>query len=229
MQSGQMKILAFDTSANSCSICLKDGKKILSIYNEELARGQAELLIPQIEIMLKKNSLVMKDIDLIAVCNGAGSFTGLRASISAARAFAIALEKPVLGINSFEAYYKLLSEEEKSDYNVVIVESKREDFYYALYDREGNELKEPQAQYFDDIMSVISDNKISVIGDGADRFIEAGENLDIFYKKNEDYPNVEMIADIAYEKYMDNKEAIDKDIRKYFPSPLYIRAPYTCK
>lgn len=223
-----MKILAFDTSANSCSICLKDREKTLSVFQEELERGQAELLIPEIDRILKQNNMTMKDINLIAVCNGAGSFTGIRASISAARAFGIALDVPVLGVSSFEVYYNLLSDKEKTDNNLVIVESKRDDFYFALYDREGNEIEKPQAAYFDDVLSKVFDKKISVIGDGADRFIGFGKDLDIFYKRNEKFPNVEVMADIALKKYKNNKVEIDKDVRSFFPSPLYIRAPYVC-
>ena len=81
-----MYTLAFDTTAAGCSIILmKDSTKLAS-YTERMAFGQAEVLIPEIKNILESQNVSFNDLDLITVCVGPGSFTGVRAGISAARA-----------------------------------------------------------------------------------------------------------------------------------------------
>jgi tRNA threonylcarbamoyl adenosine modification protein YeaZ len=43
------------------------------------------------------------DLDAIAVGTGPGNFTGVRISVSAARGLALALDRPAIGVTTFEA------------------------------------------------------------------------------------------------------------------------------
>ena len=106
-----MYTLAFDTSARCCSIGLMNNNHLVDSFAEEMDFGQAEVLLPQIETMLKRNSLKFADINLLGVCIGPGSFTGVRSAISCARAFSLALpELSVTGISAFDAYVNSLAE-----------------------------------------------------------------------------------------------------------------------
>ena len=129
----KMYILAFDTTAAACSIVLLQDGKVLSRYHEIMDFGQAEVLIPQIQKMLVAQNLKFSDINLLLVCVGPGSFTGVRSSISAARTFPLACPNLALdGVSAFDAYVLGLDEDERADINAVIIETKREDFYIQL-------------------------------------------------------------------------------------------------
>lgn len=78
---GKMYILAFDTTAGNCSIALLQDGRPVSVFAQTMDFGQAEVLIPQIKIMLEEQNLRFSDLGLIAVCDGPGSFTGVRASV----------------------------------------------------------------------------------------------------------------------------------------------------
>lgn len=89
-----MYTLAFDTTANGVSVLLSKDGRTIDLFQEEMDFGQAEVLIPEIRNTLEAENLQFKDLGLAVVCTGPGSFTGVRSSISTARAFGLACPKP---------------------------------------------------------------------------------------------------------------------------------------
>lgn len=96
-------VLAFDTSAAHCAaaLLLPDGRCLHRF--EEMAKGQAEALMPMLEGLLNEVGLVWKDVSAIAVGTGPGNFTGVRISVAAARGLALALGVPAVGVTTLEA------------------------------------------------------------------------------------------------------------------------------
>ncbi|MEX0628166.1 MAG: tRNA (adenosine(37)-N6)-threonylcarbamoyltransferase complex dimerization subunit type 1 TsaB, partial [Cucumibacter sp.] len=80
---------------------MADGRT-LSIA-EDRARGHAEVLIGQVDLLLARGGIAHADIDRVAVTTGPGSFTGLRVGLAAARGFGLALSIPVLGVGTLTA------------------------------------------------------------------------------------------------------------------------------
>jgi tRNA threonylcarbamoyladenosine biosynthesis protein TsaB len=216
-----MYTLAFDTTANGCSIILiKDGIT-LAKYNEEMAFGQAEVLIPQIKSLLDSHNLQVADLSLMAVCTGPGSFTGVRSGISAARAFGLAVATmKVFGISAFEAYLHDLQIDVIAEINAVIIETKRDDFYYQLFDKHLHKLTEPSAAHIEDILPQLRNKKVSFIGDGVERFLSKPTGLSLHAIRQENCPPIRELAEVAIEKYQ-NKSGD-------YPKPLYLRAPDVC-
>ena len=89
-------ILAFDTSAAHCAAALLCAGKI-EVRVDEMARGQAEHLMPMLEEVLAAQGLTWADLDAIGVGTGPGNFTGIRISVAAARGLALGLGIPAVG------------------------------------------------------------------------------------------------------------------------------------
>ncbi len=96
-------ILAFDTSAAHCAAALLRDGQIVGARREEMARGQAEALMPLLEGLLLDHRLAWRDLSAIGVGVGPGNFTGIRISVSAARGLALSLGIPAIGVSGFEA------------------------------------------------------------------------------------------------------------------------------
>ena len=96
------KLIAFDTSAAHCAAALLLGNQI-STRVDEMAKGQAEHLMPMLEDMLHDAGIGWRDLDGIGVGTGPGNFTGIRIAVSAARGLALGLGKPAIGVNGFAA------------------------------------------------------------------------------------------------------------------------------
>ena len=216
-----MFTLAFDTTVNFCSIVLFNGSQEIARFEKEMDFGQAETLIVKIDEIIKKHNLIFKDLSLVTVCTGPGSFTGVRSSISAARAFKLACPNVnIAGINAFETYIAELKNEEISEINAVIIETKREDFYIQYYDHNLNKIMPPSTAFYEDIIKVLGNKKVTLIGDGVERFLSRPSGLNLHYVKIKQNISIDQLA-LAGLKKLSNK-TID------FPKPLYLKAPDVC-
>ncbi|PJE29030.1 tRNA threonylcarbamoyl adenosine modification protein YeaZ [Pseudooceanicola antarcticus] len=95
-------ILAFDTSAPHCAAALLDGDSLIASQREEMARGQAERLVPLLEELLATAGRNWSELSALAVGVGPGNFTGIRISVSLARGLALGLGIPAIGVTGFD-------------------------------------------------------------------------------------------------------------------------------
>jgi len=101
-----MIILGVDTSGRegSLALCNGDASSFAVLEFVPLAGGMySAQLVPQLAAALGRQNLTNSDIDLLAVASGPGSFTGLRVGLSAVKALAEVLKKPVVALTVLEA------------------------------------------------------------------------------------------------------------------------------
>ncbi len=98
-----MLTLGFDTSTGHISAALVDDGNVVAAIHEDLARGQAEKLLPMIIGMLETANATFQDIDRIGVGIGPGNFTGIRISVATARGLAMGRGIPAIGISTNQA------------------------------------------------------------------------------------------------------------------------------
>lgn len=98
-----MKILAFDTSSASGSVALVDDNVLAAEWTSSRVAAHAVWLLPHIDGLLRGVNLGIRDIDIFAVANGPGSFTGLRIGISVAKGLAWSLRKRAVGVSTLDA------------------------------------------------------------------------------------------------------------------------------
>jgi tRNA threonylcarbamoyladenosine biosynthesis protein TsaB len=145
-----MNILAFDTCFGAVSVAvgyrIVGGELRLREAFELRSTGHAERLFPMIAEVMDGAGLVFPDIDRIAVTLGPGTFTGVRVGISAARALALAMGRPVVGITSLAAMahraVALLADEVAGRQLVVAVDARRGSLHVQSFgagEREGSE------------------------------------------------------------------------------------------
>ncbi|MDE6107673.1 MAG: tRNA (adenosine(37)-N6)-threonylcarbamoyltransferase complex dimerization subunit type 1 TsaB [Oscillospiraceae bacterium] len=98
-----MKILALESSAVACSVCVTDEEELIAQSYENSGLTHSVTLLPMAKELLKNCGLTLEDMDVIAVAAGPGSFTGLRIGVSAAKGLAWALDKPCAKVSTLEA------------------------------------------------------------------------------------------------------------------------------
>jgi tRNA threonylcarbamoyladenosine biosynthesis protein TsaB len=216
-----MHTLVFDTTAGGTVIGLFQDDKRIAKIEKLMEFGQAEELAMDVDKMLKDHHLCFADVDLLGVCTGPGSFTGVRAGLAFARGLALgAPELKITGVSAFEVYAKMLKPENRSAYNAVVIETKREDFYFQMFDEYLNKLTEPLALTREEIAKKLKNHQTSFIGDGVERLLSVPLGLQIKQVELSEIISVEALFEVAYQKYFE--KTLD------FPKPLYIRGAETC-
>lgn len=98
-----MNVLAIESSAVTASAAVsRDGEIICEKFlNNGLTHS--ETLAPLAAGALSGAGMVLFDMDVIAVTNGPGSFTGVRIGVALAKGLAMPNEIPTFGVSSIEA------------------------------------------------------------------------------------------------------------------------------
>jgi N6-L-threonylcarbamoyladenine synthase len=116
-----MIILGIETSCDETSIALvEDGRHVLSniiasqmlehatyggVVPEVASRRHVEAIIPVLREALVVAGKTLTDIDAIAVTNRPGLLGALLVGVSAAKALAMALQIPIVGVHHIEAHF----------------------------------------------------------------------------------------------------------------------------
>lgn len=125
-----MKLLAFDTSTEMCSVAVYHGGAWLS-SDTHAGNRHSELLLPTIGALLGEAGLALADLDGIAYGMGPGSFTGLRIGCGVAQGLALGADLPVLGVATLEAMARQVDAP-----NVLVgLDARMHEVYYAAYRR----------------------------------------------------------------------------------------------
>ena len=164
-----MILLSIDTSCKTAMAAVAREEEILASVTIQDHKTHSVKLLPAIEYILSAAGVVPADLDLIAVTNGPGSYTGLRIGVTTAKTFAYALGKSVIGINSLEA---LAASCAASPGMLVcpLMDARNARVYAAVY-RNGEALQDVRAVSCEALCETLKTQypaeQIFFIGDGA--------------------------------------------------------------
>ena len=132
-----MLILALESSAKTASAALFDNERFLGQYFQAEGLTHSRTLLPMAEALIKNTDHSIRDLGLIAVSHGPGSFTGLRIGMAAAKGLAWGLEIPAVGVSTLEAMAFGGPEKEGSRL-CCVMDARRNQVYNALFEiRDG--------------------------------------------------------------------------------------------
>ena len=161
-----MNILAIETSGPAGGVAACRGEQPLAEESFEGAMAHGRMLVPLLDRVVRAAGWDRRrDIDLIAVSQGPGSFTGLRVGAAAAKALAMLLDRPLVGVCSFDA----MAENAPAGQSAVLaaLDARRGQVYAAAYQRQGGALQRvagPALMPPDEARRLI-DGPIFVLGD----------------------------------------------------------------
>lgn len=133
-------ILAFDTSNEFVSIgvgYLDEDSALIDVVDScEIAsnRSSNKLLLPSIDEIFKKHSLLPAYIDLVAVGLGPGSFTGVRIALACAKGLGVSLNVPVIGLSTLDCVAQNAALSGFQGQICVMQDAMRKEVYPAFYD-----------------------------------------------------------------------------------------------
>lgn len=145
-----MRILSVDSTAQIGSVGILENGKISALYTIE-AQTHSTTLLPMMEAVMDSLKLSVADLDLLAVSNGPGSFTGIRIGVAAVKGLAFKDRIPCVGVSSLEAMaYNFLGLD-----GIVcpVINARRSQVYTALF------------RVSDGVVTRLTDDEIALIPD----------------------------------------------------------------
>lgn len=219
-----MKILAVDTSALTLSVALTEDKKPIAQTTLNTGHTHSETLLPTLERLMDFASWKVSDIDLFAVSEGPGSFTGVRIGVSFVKGLAFG-GKTCVGVSTLEALaYNLLGFK-----GIIspVMDARRGQFYNALFESDGKTLtrlcedRAISAEELEKELEKYADTPVYLCGDGYEiaRKMLKNDNIEVtpeaLVKQN-----AYSVAMVALKEY-ENGRAVDDSTL----SPTYLRVP----
>lgn len=164
-----MNILAIESSAKAASVALCRDEFLVAESYQNSGLTHSRTLMPLCEELLRNCELSLGEVDLIAVANGPGSFTGLRIGIATAKGLAWPGELSCLGVSTLEAMAWNLCGVE----GVVCcaMDARRQQVYNALFrmtEHGPERLTEDRAISLEELFSDPRMEHAMVVGDGAE-------------------------------------------------------------
>ena len=219
-----MKILGIDTSSMAASVAVIEDNKLICEYTINTKKTHSQKLMPMIENMLSLSDLNVRELDAIAVCEGPGSFTGLRIGMATAKAIAHVNDIPVIGVNSLEV---LAANMNLCDKKICsILDAQRNQVYmnkYILKDDKITELEEISIKPIDELLEEISSSNEDwvLVGEAVYKYkekIEEISNITIPSPAN-NITKASTLCFVARDKMLAN----DQVYNCYNINPMYIR------
>ena len=170
-----MLILAMESSAKPASVAVVSDGELLGQYYQNCGLTHSRTLLAMAESLLKNLDLSVSDIDITAVSNGPGSFTGVRIGVAAVKGLAWGIDKPVCGVSTLEAM--AYQTPEPGVLICPVMDARRDQVYNALFCwREGSLIRlcDDRAISLDDLAKDLHhplyqtpDFPLILVGDGA--------------------------------------------------------------
>ncbi|HMS54257.1 MAG TPA: tRNA (adenosine(37)-N6)-threonylcarbamoyltransferase complex transferase subunit TsaD [Fimbriimonadaceae bacterium] len=112
-------ILAIETSCDETSVAITKGRRILAnivssqanlhrqwggVVPEAAARAHVEAVLPTLSLATTSSGVALAEVDIVAVTNRPGLVGALSVGVSAAKALAYTLDRPILPIHHLEGH-----------------------------------------------------------------------------------------------------------------------------
>lgn len=205
-----MIILSLDTASNNCAVTLVENGRMLARVLEPLGKGHAEKLIGQITQVMQDAGKTLADVSRIAVNIGPGSFTGVRVGVSTARALALALKIPAIGVSSLESLAYETLKTAPFAHICVVIDAGRDMFYRQDFDKDLKPSLPACVQKYDDLIASLPQEGL-LTGPAAKNIAEKSNNAHMTIFEN-DAADVETYAHLG---------ALKEPMGA--PKPLYLR------
>ena len=198
-----MICLYIDTTTDYLYAALSNDNALFSEKKIKLEHNLSKDALYEITKMFEEEKLSPDSVDKIIVCNGPGSFTGTRIGVTVGKTLAYSIKKNIIPVSSLKM--KVLGLKD-NDYYISIIKDRKNYIYYAIYDKEYNEIVK-------DCYSSIEKLKKDINKLESNYKIICDDDIDLDLKYEKSIFNIKSIVDYYQEK----------EINSYLIKPNYLK------
>jgi tRNA threonylcarbamoyladenosine biosynthesis protein TsaB len=218
-------IICLETATNLCSVALCDSAGVIALRESDESKSHAAMVTVFIDELLKEQGIKAAALDAVAISKGPGSYTGLRIGVSVAKGIAYGASIPLISVETTLSMFwgargnGYASESDKNPLFCPMLDARRMEVYYAIYNSAGIKIKDISAEIITEksFSAFPESQKIIFFGDGAVKC------KDIINRKNSFFPvdfriSASYMHKPVYQAFKDHKF---EDVA-YF-EPLYLK------
>jgi tRNA threonylcarbamoyl adenosine modification protein YeaZ len=213
-----MRILAIDTSCGAASVAAFEGatRETLASRVAPMRLGHAEALAPLVQSVMAEVDGGFPSLDAIAATIGPGSFTGIRIGLALARAFGVALDKPVIGVSTLVAFAAPLLADARPGIIVSAIDARHGAVYYQSFEASGRPLFAPRVGPALEAIRSVGAGPARLAGDATEILAAEARRAGLPCEAcPAAYPDIVAVARIA----------LAADPATSPPRPLYVKPP----
>lgn len=218
-----MLILGIETATEQVGVALGGHEGVIATFEVARGRRHAEILTPAIEFVSRQAGIGLDEIGCVAVDVGPGLFTGMRVGLSTAKALALALRVPMIGISSLD----LLAFPCRHTDRVVVpvIDARKSEVFWAMYRQVPGGVQQvtpPTVGPIDDLVAdlLARSQEVLCVGDGAERYRDTildGYHCEI---SGPVHPSPGALVQLAHARALREEWVRPDEIE-----PIYLRAP----
>jgi tRNA threonylcarbamoyladenosine biosynthesis protein TsaB len=127
--SSAVRILAIDTSSEIGAVALLEHGAVRASMQARVMHQHGETLLPHVDRVLALSGLGIRDVELLAIGLGPGSFTGVRIGVATAKGLALAHGTPMIGVRTS----RVLARAASGSLRLVAIDAKKDEVFVAAY------------------------------------------------------------------------------------------------
>jgi tRNA threonylcarbamoyladenosine biosynthesis protein TsaB len=211
-----MKLLAFDTAFEACSVGVDTGNGSPVLRTEMVGRAHQEQLFPMIAAIMAEAGVTIADLDRIVVTIGPGSFTGIRVGVAAARGFALVTRAPAIGVTTLAVHAEAAAEKVPGRRVLAAIPARDAMLYAQSFDRELTPFGDPRLASARELAAEAHERDAFLAGPGADAVARAlGGDAEARVVHRHATPDIGALVHLACRAPLSAAP----------PKPLYLRPP----
>ena len=168
-----MKILALECSAGPSSCALIESGKVLASAYIHVPLTHSQTLLPMAQRVLRDTETAVKDVDLLAVSAGPGSFTGVRIGVATIKGLAFGTDTPCAAVSTLAAMAHNVAGLPFDGVICCVMDARCMQVYTACFACQAGvitRMTEDEAISMDELKTRLAaiDRPIVLVGDGAE-------------------------------------------------------------
>ena len=189
------RILSIESAVSGFSVAIHEDGQLSSAIQLNNERVASSMLTSAIDQVMNFSEITLSELDAVAVSAGPGSYTGLRVGVSTAKGLCLALDIPLISINTLEVMVNGLELPESMDQHLLcpMIDARRMEVYCSIYEFnnlkmvEGNKAVVVNETTFGPILE---NGKVVFFGNGAQKILHLYKSHpNAFFLKNTVFPN----------------------------------------
>jgi tRNA threonylcarbamoyladenosine biosynthesis protein TsaB len=166
-------ILSIESSAVNFSVAIHQDGVCLGTEKNFTQRAAASELAPAIQQLCERLEIKLSQLRAVAISEGPGSYTGLRIGSSTAKGICMALNIPLIAVNTLRAMMWPLRNDQRFRYYCPVLDARRDEVYCMVFNDQFQEIHDTMAIVLNQnsFSEFLNEGKVLFFGSGAEKCV----------------------------------------------------------